>query len=193
MGHSKCLLAFSYGISDSGGDAGDASHLEQLQGSSQRQDQADAVEGHVRHSCQVEEVRRSARSVSQGPTGPSPMGLGFGLVRLGADGAPVSASCAQDRRSRPAGPVVGSDACSKPQPRVQQSHQSHQVTTTSPTLTAHLCGFIKDLLDSLEDKPQVETALHFLSSRGQIINIRYLAYFDSILDFIKDRILVYHG
>lgn len=29
--------------------------------------------------------------------------------------------------------------------------------------------------------------------RGQIINIRYLAYFDNILDFIKDRILVYHG
>uniref|UniRef100_M3ZW50 Tetratricopeptide repeat domain 13 n=1 Tax=Xiphophorus maculatus TaxID=8083 RepID=M3ZW50_XIPMA len=28
---------------------------------------------------------------------------------------------------------------------------------------------------------------------GQIINIRYLAYFDNILEFIKDRILVYHG
>ena len=31
------------------------------------------------------------------------------------------------------------------------------------------------------------------SFRGQIINIRYLAYFDDILNFIKDRILVYHG
>lgn len=29
--------------------------------------------------------------------------------------------------------------------------------------------------------------------RGQIINIRYLDYFDNILSFIKDRILVYHG
>ncbi|XP_029705267.1 tetratricopeptide repeat protein 13 isoform X1 [Takifugu rubripes] len=34
---------------------------------------------------------------------------------------------------------------------------------------------------------------HINLIRGQIINIRYLAYFDSILDFIKDRILVYHG
>ena len=33
----------------------------------------------------------------------------------------------------------------------------------------------------------------FYFCRGQIINIRYLAYFDNILDFIKDRILVYHG
>ncbi|XP_069786939.1 tetratricopeptide repeat protein 13 isoform X5 [Narcine bancroftii] len=29
--------------------------------------------------------------------------------------------------------------------------------------------------------------------RGQIINMRYLAYFEKILNFIKDRILVYHG
>uniref|UniRef100_W5NFJ0 Tetratricopeptide repeat domain 13 n=1 Tax=Lepisosteus oculatus TaxID=7918 RepID=W5NFJ0_LEPOC len=34
---------------------------------------------------------------------------------------------------------------------------------------------------------------HINLIRGQIINIRYLAYFDSILNFIKDRILVYHG
>ncbi|XP_014851725.1 PREDICTED: tetratricopeptide repeat protein 13 isoform X2 [Poecilia mexicana] len=34
---------------------------------------------------------------------------------------------------------------------------------------------------------------HINLIRGQIINIRYLAYFDSILEFIKDRILVYHG
>uniref|UniRef100_A0A671VKK0 Tetratricopeptide repeat domain 13 n=1 Tax=Sparus aurata TaxID=8175 RepID=A0A671VKK0_SPAAU len=34
---------------------------------------------------------------------------------------------------------------------------------------------------------------HINLIRGQIINIRYLAYFDNILDFIKDRILVYHG
>ncbi|XP_077443430.1 tetratricopeptide repeat protein 13 isoform X1 [Stigmatopora argus] len=34
---------------------------------------------------------------------------------------------------------------------------------------------------------------HINLIRGQIINIRYLAYFDKILDFIKDRILVYHG
>uniref|UniRef100_A0A8C5DN08 Tetratricopeptide repeat domain 13 n=1 Tax=Gouania willdenowi TaxID=441366 RepID=A0A8C5DN08_GOUWI len=34
---------------------------------------------------------------------------------------------------------------------------------------------------------------HINLIRGQIINIRYLAYFDHILDFIKDRILVYHG
>uniref|UniRef100_A0AAV2KDY1 Uncharacterized protein n=1 Tax=Knipowitschia caucasica TaxID=637954 RepID=A0AAV2KDY1_KNICA len=34
---------------------------------------------------------------------------------------------------------------------------------------------------------------HINLIRGQIINIRYLAYFDNILDFIKERILVYHG
>uniref|UniRef100_A0A4W5N4D1 Tetratricopeptide repeat domain 13 n=1 Tax=Hucho hucho TaxID=62062 RepID=A0A4W5N4D1_9TELE len=34
---------------------------------------------------------------------------------------------------------------------------------------------------------------HINLIRGQIINIRYLAYFDKILNFIKDRILVYHG
>uniref|UniRef100_G3NUR7 Tetratricopeptide repeat domain 13 n=1 Tax=Gasterosteus aculeatus aculeatus TaxID=481459 RepID=G3NUR7_GASAC len=34
---------------------------------------------------------------------------------------------------------------------------------------------------------------HINLIRGQIINIRYLAYFNNILDFIKDRILVYHG
>ncbi|XP_033859358.2 tetratricopeptide repeat protein 13-like isoform X1 [Acipenser ruthenus] len=34
---------------------------------------------------------------------------------------------------------------------------------------------------------------HINLIRGQIINIRYLAYFDKILSFIKDRILVYHG
>uniref|UniRef100_A0A8C8I063 Tetratricopeptide repeat protein 13 n=1 Tax=Oncorhynchus tshawytscha TaxID=74940 RepID=A0A8C8I063_ONCTS len=33
---------------------------------------------------------------------------------------------------------------------------------------------------------------HINLIRGQIINIRYLAYFDNILNFIKDRILVYH-
>ncbi|MGH0163071.1 UNVERIFIED_CONTAM: hypothetical protein FKN15_044130 [Acipenser sinensis] len=33
---------------------------------------------------------------------------------------------------------------------------------------------------------------HINLIRGQIINIRYLAYFDKILSFIKDRILVYH-
>uniref|UniRef100_A0A8C8GPU6 Tetratricopeptide repeat domain 13 n=1 Tax=Oncorhynchus tshawytscha TaxID=74940 RepID=A0A8C8GPU6_ONCTS len=34
---------------------------------------------------------------------------------------------------------------------------------------------------------------HINLIRGQIINIRYLAYFEKILNFIKDRILVYHG
>ncbi|KPP73727.1 tetratricopeptide repeat protein 13-like [Scleropages formosus] len=34
---------------------------------------------------------------------------------------------------------------------------------------------------------------HINLIRGQIINIRYLHYFDKILNFIKDRILVYHG
>lgn len=34
---------------------------------------------------------------------------------------------------------------------------------------------------------------HINLIRGQIINIRYLGYFDSILKFIKERILVYHG
>ncbi|XP_048391616.1 tetratricopeptide repeat protein 13 isoform X1 [Stegostoma tigrinum] len=34
---------------------------------------------------------------------------------------------------------------------------------------------------------------HINLIRGQIINMRYLAYFDKILNFIKDRILVYHG
>ncbi|XP_066548672.1 tetratricopeptide repeat protein 13 isoform X1 [Amia ocellicauda] len=34
---------------------------------------------------------------------------------------------------------------------------------------------------------------HINLIRGQIINIRYLAYFDNMLRFIKDRILDYHG
>ncbi|XP_069786941.1 tetratricopeptide repeat protein 13 isoform X7 [Narcine bancroftii] len=34
---------------------------------------------------------------------------------------------------------------------------------------------------------------HINLIRGQIINMRYLAYFEKILNFIKDRILVYHG
>ncbi|XP_056337461.1 LOW QUALITY PROTEIN: tetratricopeptide repeat protein 13 [Danio aesculapii] len=34
---------------------------------------------------------------------------------------------------------------------------------------------------------------HINLIRGQIINIRYLEYFSSILSFVKDRILVYHG
>ncbi|XP_060769906.1 tetratricopeptide repeat protein 13 isoform X2 [Neoarius graeffei] len=34
---------------------------------------------------------------------------------------------------------------------------------------------------------------HINLIRGQIINIRYMEYFSSILDFIKDRILVYHS
>ncbi|KAK3506841.1 hypothetical protein QTP70_029246 [Hemibagrus guttatus] len=34
---------------------------------------------------------------------------------------------------------------------------------------------------------------HINLIRGQIINIRYMEYFNTILDFIKDRILVYHG
>ncbi|XP_007896582.1 tetratricopeptide repeat protein 13 isoform X2 [Callorhinchus milii] len=33
---------------------------------------------------------------------------------------------------------------------------------------------------------------HINLIRGQVINMRYLAYFDKILNFIKDRILVYH-
>uniref|UniRef100_A0A673I5C3 Tetratricopeptide repeat domain 13 n=1 Tax=Sinocyclocheilus rhinocerous TaxID=307959 RepID=A0A673I5C3_9TELE len=34
---------------------------------------------------------------------------------------------------------------------------------------------------------------HINLIRGQIINIRYLQYFSSILSFVKERILVYHG
>uniref|UniRef100_A0A8C1SJB5 Uncharacterized protein n=1 Tax=Cyprinus carpio TaxID=7962 RepID=A0A8C1SJB5_CYPCA len=34
---------------------------------------------------------------------------------------------------------------------------------------------------------------HINLIRGQIINIRYLEYFSSILSFVKERILVYHG
>lgn len=52
-----CWVFFSHGFSNTGGDAGYASDLEQLQSASQRQDQANAVERHVRHSCQMEEVR----------------------------------------------------------------------------------------------------------------------------------------
>lgn len=35
--------------------------------------------------------------------------------------------------------------------------------------------------------------LSLLPYRGQVINMRYLEYFEKILHFIKDRILVYHG
>lgn len=35
--------------------------------------------------------------------------------------------------------------------------------------------------------------IFFSSYRGQVINMRYLEYFEKILHFIKDRILVYHG
>lgn len=51
------LFLFSHGFSNTGGDAGYAADLEQLQSSGQRQDEANAVEGHVWHSCQMEEVR----------------------------------------------------------------------------------------------------------------------------------------
>ncbi|KAI2521779.1 tetratricopeptide repeat domain 13, partial [Homo sapiens] len=34
---------------------------------------------------------------------------------------------------------------------------------------------------------------HINLIRGQVINMRYLEYFEKILHFIKDRILVYHG
>ncbi|XP_043919624.1 tetratricopeptide repeat protein 13 [Protopterus annectens] len=34
---------------------------------------------------------------------------------------------------------------------------------------------------------------HINLIRGQVINMRYLAYFDRILNFIKERILVFHG
>lgn len=47
----------SHGFSNTGGDAGYASDVEQLQSASQRQDQTNAVERHVRHSCEMEEVR----------------------------------------------------------------------------------------------------------------------------------------
>ncbi|XP_048457328.1 tetratricopeptide repeat protein 13 [Rhincodon typus] len=42
-------------------------------------------------------------------------------------------------------------------------------------------------------KGETQQLLYPLFLRGQIINMRYLAYFDKILNFIKDRILVYHG
>lgn len=53
----RCLHFFSHGFSDPGGDAGHASNMEQLQSASQRQDQTNAVEGHVRYSGEMEEVR----------------------------------------------------------------------------------------------------------------------------------------
>lgn len=81
--------------------------------------------------------------------------------------------------------------------------------------TSRSCGWIRCLLEVWAEvstitlissgidpapKPAYRSLFHrngwtylFFPSRGQIINIRYLAYFDSILDFIKDRILVYHG
>lgn len=51
---------FSHGFGNTGGHAGHASNMEQLQSASQRQDQANAVEGHVRHSCQMEEVNAAS-------------------------------------------------------------------------------------------------------------------------------------
>lgn len=56
INESLLFLFFSHGFSDPGGDAGYASDVEQLQSASQRQDQANAVERHVRHSCKMEEV-----------------------------------------------------------------------------------------------------------------------------------------
>lgn len=49
----------SHGFGNTGGDAGNASDVEQRQSTSQRQNQANAVERYVRHSSQVEEVRTS--------------------------------------------------------------------------------------------------------------------------------------
>lgn len=52
-----CLaLVSSHGFGNTGGDAGYAADVEQLQSAGEREDQADAVEGHVWHRCQVEEV-----------------------------------------------------------------------------------------------------------------------------------------
>lgn len=53
----------SYGSGDPRGHAGYAAHLEQLKGASQWQNQADAVERHVRYSCQMEEVRFGCETV----------------------------------------------------------------------------------------------------------------------------------
>ncbi|TSL47534.1 Tetratricopeptide repeat protein 13 [Bagarius yarrelli] len=44
------------------------------------------------------------------------------------------------------------------------------------------------LIEDYEEQPGLQPHI-----KGQIINIRYMEYFDSILEFIKDRILVYHG
>lgn len=55
----SCLCFFSHGISNLRGNAGHASDMEQLQSASQRQNQANAVERHVWHSSQMEEVRNT--------------------------------------------------------------------------------------------------------------------------------------
>lgn len=51
------LCFYSHGFSGAWSHAGHASNMEQFQGASQRKDEANAVERHVRHSCQMEEVR----------------------------------------------------------------------------------------------------------------------------------------
>lgn len=55
-------LICSHGPGDHRGHAGHAENLEQLQGASQRQDPADAVEGHVRHRGEMEEVGKDEAS-----------------------------------------------------------------------------------------------------------------------------------
>lgn len=53
------FLSHSHGFGGAGSNAGGAAHVDQLEGPDERQDAADAVEGHVRHRRQVETVRKA--------------------------------------------------------------------------------------------------------------------------------------
>lgn len=48
-------------------------------------------------------------------------------------------------------------------------------------------------LECWVEKEDFEKKTSSFLFRGQVINMRYLEYFEKILQFIKDRILVYHG
>lgn len=136
-----CLCFFSHGFSNPGGDAGNASHMEQLQSSSQWQNQTNAVARHVRHSCEMEEVRMLRSKYT-------PL---FKLNMLQMSHFETISICQEslstkhligcqlsktnrlllrlkNRRSRPASSVVRPDARQESQSRLQQSHQSHPVS-----------------------------------------------------------------
>lgn len=75
----SCLVvsSLSHGPGSTGSHAGRTSYLDQLKGSHEWKNKADAVEGHVRHCCEVEKVTRGHTAVGKFSQTMSPSARGF--------------------------------------------------------------------------------------------------------------------